>query len=286
MASELKIGVVGCSGRMGQMVVAQVSETTGCAITAGCEYPGHELIGRDIGAVAGIAALGVAIGGDAAAMIAGVDVVVDFTIPDATIEHARLAAQAGAAMVIGTTGLDPAQADVIAAAARHVPVVWAPNMSVGVTVLLALSEQVAGLLGPDEYDIEIVEMHHRHKIDAPSGTALGLGGAAAAGRRSGQGVPGGARWPYRRAATRRDRLCGAARRRCGRRTFGRLRRRGRADRPQPYCGQPKSVRRRRGARSIMDAKPASGSLFDEERAWIRRLIPSSSAAFRLNGHRL
>jgi 4-hydroxy-tetrahydrodipicolinate reductase len=115
-------------------------------------------------------------------MIAGVDVVVDFTIPDATIEHARLAAQAGAAMVIGTTGLDPAQADVIAAAARHVPVVWAPNMSVGVTVLLALSEQVAGLLGPDEYDIEIVEMHHRHKIDAPSGTALGLGGAAAAGR--------------------------------------------------------------------------------------------------------
>jgi 4-hydroxy-tetrahydrodipicolinate reductase len=182
MASDVKIGVVGCSGRMGQMVVAQVGETAGCAITAGCEYPGHALIGSDIGTVAGIAPLGVIIGGDSAAMIAGVDVVVDFTIPGATIDHARLAAQAGAAMVIGTTGLDEAQADIIAAAARHVPVVWAPNMSVGVTLLLALSEQVAGLLGPDDYDIEIVEMHHRHKIDAPSGTALGLGRAVAAGR--------------------------------------------------------------------------------------------------------
>ena len=182
MAAELKIGVVGGGGRMGRMVVAQVTETEGCAITAGSEYSGHELVGRDIGQAAGIGSLGVTIGDDAAAMIAGVDVVVDFTIPEATVDHARLAAQAGAAMVIGTTGLDPAQADVIEAAARHVPIVWAPNMSVGVTVLLALSEQVARLLGPDDYDIEIVEMHHRHKIDAPSGTALGLGRAVAAGR--------------------------------------------------------------------------------------------------------
>jgi len=182
MAANLRIGVVGGSGRMGQMVVAQVGETAGCVIAAGSEYPGHEFVGRDIGEVAGVEALGVIIGDDAATMIAGVDVVVDFTIPGATVDHARLAAQAGAAMVIGTTGLDKAQADVIEAAARHVPIVWAPNMSVGVTLLLALSEQVAGLLGPNDYDIEIVEMHHRHKIDAPSGTALGLGRAVAAGR--------------------------------------------------------------------------------------------------------
>ena len=181
MAAELKIGVVGCSGRMGRMVVAQVTETAGCAIAAGSEFPGNELIGRDVGQVAGIAPLGVTIGDDAAAAIAMADVVVDFTIPDATVEHARLAAQAGVAMVIGTTGLNKSQANVIEEAARHVAIVWAPNMSVGVTLLLALSEQVAGLLGPDDYDIEIVEMHHRHKIDAPSGTALGLGRAAAAG---------------------------------------------------------------------------------------------------------
>ncbi len=182
MADDLRVGVVGCAGRMGQMVVAQVGETAGCVIAGGSEQPGHPALGNDIGTLSGVEALGVAVGDDAAAMIAGVDVVVDFTIPAATVDHARLAAQAGAAMVIGTTGLDNDQAAVIEAAARHVPVVWAPNMSVGVTVLLALSEQLAGILGPDDYDIEIVEMHHRHKIDAPSGTALGLGRAVAAGR--------------------------------------------------------------------------------------------------------
>ena len=182
MADDLKVGVVGGSGRMGQMVVAQVTETPGCAVVGAVDQSGNAVIGKDIGAVAGVDALGVEIGDDAAAMIAGVEVVIDFTVPHATVEYARLAAQAGAAMVIGTTGLDKEQAGIIKAAARHVPVVWAPNMSVGVTLLLALSEQVAGVLGPDDYDIEIVEMHHKHKIDAPSGTALGLGHAVAAGR--------------------------------------------------------------------------------------------------------
>jgi 4-hydroxy-tetrahydrodipicolinate reductase len=182
MANEIRVGVVGGSGRMGQMVVAQVTETAGCAIAGGVDQPGNAVIGKDIGSIAGIEALGIKIGDDAAAMIAGVDVVIDFTVPQATVEHARLAAQAGAAMVIGTTGLDKEQAGVIDAAARHVPIVWAPNMSVGVTLLLALTEQVASILGPDDYDIDIVEMHHKHKIDAPSGTALGLGHAAAAGR--------------------------------------------------------------------------------------------------------
>ena len=119
MANELKVGVVGGSGRMGQMVVAQVTETEGCTVVGGSDQPGHDVVGKDIGTVAGIEPLGVTIGDDAAAMIAGVDVVIDFTVPEATIEHARLAAQAGAAMVIGTTGLDKEQAGVIEAAARN-----------------------------------------------------------------------------------------------------------------------------------------------------------------------
>jgi 4-hydroxy-tetrahydrodipicolinate reductase len=178
MVDDLKIGIVGCSGRMGQMVINQVAGTKGCVIAGASEQPGHDAIGQE-------AVAGVTVRDDPAAMMADVDVVVDFTIPDATVHHAELAAASGTAMVIGTTGLDDAQAQVLSAAATKIPVVWAPNMSVGVTLLLALTEQVAGLLEPQNYDIEVVEMHHRHKIDAPSGTALGLGKAAAAGR----GVP-------------------------------------------------------------------------------------------------
>jgi 4-hydroxy-tetrahydrodipicolinate reductase len=160
------------------MVINQVAGTEGCVIAGASEQPGHDAIGQE-------AVAGVTVRDDPAAMMADVDVVVDFTIPDATVHHAELAAASGTAMVIGTTGLDDAQAQVLSAAATKIPVVWAPNMSVGVTLLLALTEQVAGLLEPQNYDIEVVEMHHRHKIDAPSGTALGLGKAAAAGR----GVP-------------------------------------------------------------------------------------------------
>ena len=178
MVDDLKIGIVGCSGRMGQMVIKQVAGTEGCVIAGASEQPGHDAIGQE-------AVAGVTVRDDPAAMMADVDVVVDFTIPDATVHHAELAAASGTAMVIGTTGLDDAQAQVLSAAATKIPVVWAPNMSIGVTLLLALTEQVAGLLEPQNYDIEVVEMHHRHKIDAPSGTALGLGKAAAAGR----GVP-------------------------------------------------------------------------------------------------
>jgi len=178
MVDDLKIGIVGCSGRMGQMVINQVAGTEGCVIAGASEQPGHDAIGQE-------AVAGVTVRDDPAAMMADVDVVVDFTIPDATVHHAELAAASGTAMVIGTTGLDDAQAQMLSAAATKIPVVWAPNMSVGVTLLLALTEQVAGLLEPQNYDIEVVEMHHRHKIDAPSGTALGLGKAAAAGR----GVP-------------------------------------------------------------------------------------------------
>ena len=181
MANELKIGIVGAAGRMGRMLVAQVGETDGCVLAGATERPGAAEIGRDAGTLAGVAAAGVAVGDDAAAMIAGVDAVIDFTAPDATVAHADLAAQADAAMVIGTTGLDDTHMEALQRAARHVPVMVAPNMSAGVNVLMVLAEQVARALD-ESYDIEIVEMHHRHKVDAPSGTALGLGQAVAAGR--------------------------------------------------------------------------------------------------------
>ncbi len=181
MADELRIGIVGCAGRMGRMNLRQVAETEGCVVAGATERAGHEAVGTDAGVLAGLAPLGVAVGDDAAAMIAGVDAVIDFTAPEATVAHARLAAQAGAAFVAGTTGLSAEQEEEIARAARHVPVVRAANMSVGVTVLVALARRLAAVLGSD-YDIEILEMHHRHKVDAPSGTALALGAAAAAGR--------------------------------------------------------------------------------------------------------
>jgi 4-hydroxy-tetrahydrodipicolinate reductase len=181
MSADLKVGIVGAAGRMGQMFVRQVTETEGCAVSGAVEAPGHAAIGRDAGEIAGLEALGIALGDDAAAMIAAADAIIDFTAPAVTAANAALCAEAGTALIAGTTGLSTDQEAVVAAAAKVVPVVRAPNMSVGVTLLLALTEKVAGLLGPD-YDIEIVEMHHRHKVDAPSGTALGLGEAAAKGR--------------------------------------------------------------------------------------------------------
>ena len=182
MANDLRVGIIGGAGRMGQMNIRQVSMTDGCAIAGATEGPGHPALGKDVGELAGIGALGVPLVDDPAGMIAGVDVVIDFTVPEATVETARLAAQAGAALVAGTTGLTSEHEAEIAKAARHVAVVRAANMSVGVTLLAALTEQVAATLGID-YDIEILEMHHRHKVDSPSGTALALGDAAARGRK-------------------------------------------------------------------------------------------------------
>ena len=181
MSDDLKIGIVGVGGRMGQMLVRQVTATEGCRIAGATERGGSPLLGKDAGGVSGVGDLGVSIVDDPAAMIANVDAVIDFTVPAATAEHARLAAQAEALLIAGTTGLDAEQENSVTLAARHVPVVRASNFSIGVTLLMALTEQVAGILGPD-YDIEILEMHHRHKVDAPSGTAISLGEAAAKGR--------------------------------------------------------------------------------------------------------
>lgn len=179
--SDVQIGVVGCGGRMGQTLVRIVTATEGGVLAGASEAEGHPAVGKDAGAVAGIDPLGVTISDDPAAVFDACDVVIDFTVPAASARHARLAFESKTALVLGTTGLDDDQADKVEEAAAVAPVVWAPNMSLGVNILFALTERVARALG-DDWDIEIVEMHHKHKVDAPSGTALGLGRAAAAGR--------------------------------------------------------------------------------------------------------
>lgn len=179
--AKTKIGVVGCGGRMGRMLVAEIAATEGCSVAGGSEAPHSGYINQDIGELAGIGRIGIAVGEAVDKVIRVSDVVLEFTSPAATAEHAALAAELGKAMVIGTTGLSAEQGDVVREAASRIPIVWAPNMSLGVNVLLSVVEEVARRLGPD-WDIEIVEMHHRGKVDAPSGTALALGRAAAAGR--------------------------------------------------------------------------------------------------------
>ena len=177
----MKIGIVGAGGRMGRLLVKLCHETDGMTVTAASEQPGSDLVGADAGDLAGIGALGVEVGDDAEAVFAAADVAIEFSIPAATAAHAALAAKHDCAFVIGTTGLNAEQEAQLAEAAKSVAVVYAPNMSVVVNVFMNLVEKVASVLGPD-YDIEIMEMHHKHKIDAPSGTAVGLGKAAARGR--------------------------------------------------------------------------------------------------------
>ena len=179
--ADLAIGIVGAAGRMGRALARAVAGAGGCRLAAASEMPGHAALGEDAGRLAGLDPLGVALIDDAGAVFAAAEAVFDFTSPKGTARHAALAAETGTILVTGTTGLDSGQQAAIAEAARRVAVVQAPNFSVGVNLAIALVEQAARTLD-DEFDIEIVEMHHRHKRDAPSGTALGLGGAAARGR--------------------------------------------------------------------------------------------------------
>ncbi|MBT4740771.1 MAG: 4-hydroxy-tetrahydrodipicolinate reductase [Rhodospirillaceae bacterium] len=174
------IGIVGCAGRMGRMVIQEVLATEGCILAGGTEMSGGH-IGSDLGSLVGMDPVGVSVGDDPHALFSSSDVVIDFTVPAATRLHAAAAEKTGTAYVVGTTGLAPDDQAVIDSAAQKVPTVQAPNFSVGVNLLFALTKQVAAKLGTD-YDIEVLEMHHRHKVDAPSGTALGIGQAAAAGR--------------------------------------------------------------------------------------------------------
>ena len=178
---DCRIAILGCSGRMGRMLIREIGAAAGCIVSAATEQPGDAAVGRDAGAMAGLDPLGVTVVDNAGAAGAASDVLVDFTVPAAAAGHAAAAAETGTALVIGTTGLEPDQIAALEAAAATVPVVYAPNMSLGVNLLFAVTEQVARALG-DDWDIEIQEMHHKHKADAPSGTALGFGRAAARGR--------------------------------------------------------------------------------------------------------
>lgn len=177
----MKIGIVGAAGRMGRMLIAEVLGHDGCQLAGGTEQPGSGVLGQDLGVLIGADEQGLAVGEDARALFEASDAVVDFTQPDATVRHAALSGETGMALIVGTTGLETAHMEALGQAAAKAAVVQAANMSVGVNLLLGLTEQVAFALG-DDYDIEIAEMHHRHKVDAPSGTALALGAAAAKGR--------------------------------------------------------------------------------------------------------
>ena len=180
----MKIAVMGASGRMGRELLRAIAATPGCSISGGTEPRGAPGVGQDLGELAGCGTLGIAVSDDAAHVIAAADAIVDFTSPAATVFFARQAAQAGKIHVIGTTGFDTEGEAAIRDAARSATIIKAGNMSLGVNLLAALTKKVSAALGED-FDIEIVEMHHRLKVDAPSGTALMLGQAAAAGR----GVP-------------------------------------------------------------------------------------------------
>jgi 4-hydroxy-tetrahydrodipicolinate reductase len=175
------IVVTGASGRMGRMLIETVNDSADARLVGVVEREGHGWIGKDVGEAMGGAALGIAVTDDPVEAFARAQAVLDFTAPEATVEFARVAAQARAVHVIGTTGLDDDDLRKLKAASRHAVIVRAGNMSLGVNLLTQLTRKVAAALGP-EFDIEIVEAHHRHKVDAPSGTALMLGQAAADGR--------------------------------------------------------------------------------------------------------
>jgi len=178
---DMKIAVMGVAGRMGRELVRTVNDMQGCVVAGGVEPEGSPFIGQDIGVLAGLNELGLSVGSDALELCTKVDGILDFTTPKASVEFSALAANARIVHVIGTTGFCEADEKAIAAAARHATIIKAGNMSLGVNLLSAITRQVARALD-ETFDIEIVEMHHRHKVDAPSGTALMLGDSASEGR--------------------------------------------------------------------------------------------------------
>jgi 4-hydroxy-tetrahydrodipicolinate reductase len=174
----IRVVVAGAAGRMGGHIIRAVRGEPGMTLAAATERPGFQS-GADAGTLAGVGALGVPVQGDLRqALAAGADVVVDFTAFEASTAHAEIAAESGVAVVIGSTGFTEEARARVAGAARRVPIVLSPNMSVGVNVLFALVRQAASVLG-DAYDVEILEMHHKKKKDAPSGTAVRLAEVAA-----------------------------------------------------------------------------------------------------------
>mgnify|MGYP001813997792 FL=1 len=169
-----RIAITGAAGRMGRSLIEACHSTDGLEVTVALEHPDSSLLGSDAGELAGVGRLGVSVGADLAAVNGDFDVLIDFTRPAATLANLAACRTACRRMVIGTTGFSDEERAQIAAAAGEIAVVFAPNMSVGVNLCLKLLDMAARVLG-DEVDIEVIEAHHRHKVDAPSGTALRMG---------------------------------------------------------------------------------------------------------------
>jgi 4-hydroxy-tetrahydrodipicolinate reductase len=170
----IKVAVTGAAGRMGGRIITAISEADGLAVGGAVERAGHGLVGQDAGSVAGCGALGVQIVDSLEAALSAADVLVDFTFPEVTLHNLEVAARLGKSVVIGSTGFTPAQREEVRKFAEKIPVVLAPNMSVGVNVCFKLLKDVAKTLG-DDFDVEIVELHHNKKKDSPSGTAVRMG---------------------------------------------------------------------------------------------------------------
>jgi len=171
--NKIKIAIAGSSGRMGRTLLEGVAQADDLVLHAALEHGGSGLLGRDAGELLG-APCGVQITADVAAALQGADVLIDFTRPEGTLHHLEICRKLGVNMVVGTTGLNAQQKAQLGAAAQHIGLVFAPNMSVGVNLVFKLLETASRVLAHG-YDIEIIEAHHRHKVDAPSGTALGMG---------------------------------------------------------------------------------------------------------------
>lgn len=179
--SEMRLIVAGAGGRMGRTLIQAIAAAKGLTLAGAVDAPGSAVIGRDAGELAGLGANGVTVGTDVAPLLAKADGLLDFTIPAATVAYAELIARTSGVHVIGTTGLAGENEKLIAEAAKRAVIVKSGNMSMGVNLLVALAKRVAQTLD-EEFDIEVLEMHHNKKVDAPSGTALMLGQAAADGR--------------------------------------------------------------------------------------------------------
>lgn len=180
--SEVRLVVVGAAGRMGQELIRAISQIDGVRLSGAIDCEGSPHLGKDAGEFAGVGKLGITIADDPVTAFSKADGVLDFTTPAASVAFAGHAAKAGIVHVTGTTGCSAEEDAEIAAAARHIPIVQSGNMSIGLNLLALLLEQATNALGPDDFDIEILEMHHKYKVDAPSGAALLLGEAAAKGR--------------------------------------------------------------------------------------------------------
>lgn len=169
-----RIAVMGAAGRMGKTLIEAIQQAPGATLSAAVDRPDSSLVGADAGELAGVGRLGVALVGDLAQVLDDFDVLIDFTHPSVTLQNLQVCRRAGKAMVIGTTGFTAEEKLLLAEAAREIPIVFAANFSVGVNLCLKLLDTAARVLA-DDVDIEIIEAHHRHKVDAPSGTALRMG---------------------------------------------------------------------------------------------------------------